>query len=161
MTFNPMWHEIQSNLLEGETAIDRPDLVHRIFYLKVKELVNFLREKNVPGDHIAMVVVAEYQKRGLPHAHAILWNNNKTSLKNPLNVYHIVQLPGPAHPNIYKAFNQYLMNNRWMVHYNLLLKYRRHTHRNNEEVRGILVVKYLFKYLFKEEKEPMTGLFIQ
>ena len=113
--------------------------------------------KNILGDHIAMVVVMEYQKRGLPHANAILWNNNRTSPKNPLNVGHIVQLPGPAHPNLYKAFSQYLMNNRWMVHYNLLLKYRRH--RNNEEVRGVLVVKYLFKYLFKGE--PVTGLLMQ
>ena len=158
MTFNPMWYEIQSNLLEGETAIDRPDLVHRIFYLKVKELVNYIREKNVLGDHIAMVVVMEYQKRGLSHAHAILWKDNRTSPKNPLNVDHIVQLPGPfAHPNLYKAFSQYLMNDRWVVQYNLLLKYRRH--RNNEEVRGVLVVKYLFKYLFKGE--PVTGLLMQ
>ena len=146
--FNPMWYEIKSNLLEGETAMDRPDLVHRVFCLKVKELVNYIRKNNVLGENIATVIVTEYQKMGLPHAHAIFWNNNKTSPKNPVD--HIVQLPGPR-PNLYKAFSQYLMNNRWVVHYCLLLKYRRQ--------RRVLVVKYLFKYLFKGE--PVTGLLMQ
>ena len=148
--FNPMWYEIKSNLLEGETAMDRPDLVHRVFCLKVKELVNYIKKNNVLGENIATVIVTEYQKRGLPHAHAIFWNNNKTSPKNPLNVDHIVQLPG-SHPNLYKAFSQYLMNNKWVVYYSLLLKYRRQ--------KRVLVVKYLFKYLFKGE--PVTGLLMQ
>ena len=144
---------------EGETAMDRPqtrkqDLVHRVFCLKVKELVNYIRKNNVLGENIATVIVTEYQKRGLPHAHAIFWNNNKTSPKNPVD--HIVQLPGP-HPNLHKAFSQYLMNNRWVVHYSLLLKHLRN--RNIETVRRVLVVKYLFKYLFKGE--PVAGLLMQ
>ena len=235
MTCNPMWDEIQSNLLEGETALDRPELVHRVFDLKVKELENDIRKKNVLGENIAMVMVTEYQKRGLPHCHAILWNNQKTSPKDPFNIDHIVhaELPDPeTHPNLYKAVSEYLMhndclknrgspclqkgkdgkckycksnfpkdfrdfttsgndgyafvvrrddgilsyvdpdvvkkwkekhpgetthpnqrNNRWVVPYNayLLLKYQCHI--NIEAVRGILAAKYLFKYLFKGEKE--------
>ena len=114
MTCNPMWEEIQSNLLEGETALDRPELVHRVFDLKVKELVDDIRKKNVLGQNIAMVMVTEYQKRGLPHCHAILWNNNKTSPKDPFNIDHIVhaELPDPeTHPNLYKAVSEYLMHN--------------------------------------------------
>jgi hypothetical protein len=36
---NPSWPEIQSELLEGQTAADYPDLVARVFQMKVKKLL--------------------------------------------------------------------------------------------------------------------------
>ena len=48
MICNPMWEEIQSNLLQGRHALDRPDLVHRVFD-KVKSLVDAIRKKNLLG----------------------------------------------------------------------------------------------------------------
>jgi hypothetical protein len=38
-TCNPSWPEIQSELLDGQTAADRPDLVARVFQMKVKKLL--------------------------------------------------------------------------------------------------------------------------
>lgn len=35
---NPKWREIQENLLHGQTAWDRPDLIARVFWLKIKSL---------------------------------------------------------------------------------------------------------------------------
>ena len=35
-TCNPKWPEIVANLLPGQTASDRPDLVARVFKLKLK-----------------------------------------------------------------------------------------------------------------------------
>ena len=37
-TCNPKWCEIKENLLPGQTANDRPDLVARVFMLKLKAL---------------------------------------------------------------------------------------------------------------------------
>ena len=34
MTTNPDWNEIQEQLKPGETALDRPDIVGRVFKLK-------------------------------------------------------------------------------------------------------------------------------
>lgn len=44
-TCNPTWPEIQNELLQGQTATDRPDLVARVFSLKLdafkKDILNF------------------------------------------------------------------------------------------------------------------------
>ncbi|XP_044005460.1 uncharacterized protein LOC122850368 [Aphidius gifuensis] len=39
MTCNPNWREIQENLLPGQTASDRPDIVSRVFNIKKDELI--------------------------------------------------------------------------------------------------------------------------
>ena len=38
MTCNPNWREIRDNLYPGQTPVDRPDLVARVFKLKLNEL---------------------------------------------------------------------------------------------------------------------------
>lgn len=43
-TANPRWVEIQNELLPGQSAIDRPDLVARVFNLKVRELLSDLKK---------------------------------------------------------------------------------------------------------------------
>lgn len=40
MTCNPKWHEIQEHLLAHQTVSDRPDIVARVFKLKL-EVINF------------------------------------------------------------------------------------------------------------------------
>jgi len=44
-TPNTKWAEIQDELLPGQTAIDRPDLVARVFNLKVRDLFDQLKHK--------------------------------------------------------------------------------------------------------------------
>ena len=38
MTTNPDWREIKENLRPGEKAIDRPDILARVFKLKKQQL---------------------------------------------------------------------------------------------------------------------------
>ena len=72
MTTNPKWAEIQENLLPRQTAINRPDIVSRVFALKLKQLLHDLDVGKFFGAIDAMVHVVEYQKRGLFHAHILL-----------------------------------------------------------------------------------------
>lgn len=65
-TANPKWKEIKDELLHGQTASDRPDLVARVFNLKLKELLDQLKRKNIFGTYKGLVRTIEYQKRGLP-----------------------------------------------------------------------------------------------
>ena len=44
-TANPAWPEIVANLLPGQTGMDRPDLVNRIFKIKLRELLKDLKSK--------------------------------------------------------------------------------------------------------------------
>lgn len=71
MTCNPTWPEIQENLLHRQYITDRPDLVARVFQLKLASLMKDLIEKGVFGRVKAHIYVIEFQKRGLPHAHIL------------------------------------------------------------------------------------------
>ena len=70
-TANPNWPEIVQNLQEGEHTVDRPDLVARVFRIKLTSLIDDLTVHGVLGQSKAHVYTIEFQKRGLPHAHIL------------------------------------------------------------------------------------------
>ncbi|PAA56554.1 hypothetical protein BOX15_Mlig008917g4 [Macrostomum lignano] len=70
-TCNPKWPEISAQLLPGQRAEDRPDIVSRVFEMKRKALLAQLTKRY--GKEAAHVCSLEYQKRGLPHVHFLLW----------------------------------------------------------------------------------------
>ena len=72
-TANPNWREITEALLPGQSASDRPDIVARVFHLKVASLLDDIMNKKVFGEGVAYVYTVEYQKRGLPHIHLIVF----------------------------------------------------------------------------------------
>ena len=71
VTASPRWEELQAALLQGQETSDRPDLVVRVFRRKLTLLLKHL--KSIFGKQMACVHVIEYQKRGLPHSHILLW----------------------------------------------------------------------------------------
>ena len=73
MTCNPGWPEISENLKEGESALDRPDLVSRVFKLKKDQLIKDLAIEMIFGKLLARTHSIEFQNRGYPHAHIIIW----------------------------------------------------------------------------------------
>ncbi|XP_065831980.1 uncharacterized protein [Oscarella lobularis] len=73
MTGNPKWPEIQQELFHRQQANDRPDIVARVFHLKKEAFSNVLTKECIFGKVSAHVSTIEWQKRGLPHAHILLW----------------------------------------------------------------------------------------
>ena len=71
-TCNPKWPEITAELLNNQSASDRPDLCARVFNCKLKALQKDLFYNNVLGKVISHIHVIEFQKRGLPHAHLLI-----------------------------------------------------------------------------------------
>eukprot|EP00978_Attheya_sp_CCMP212_P006246 scaffold14163_cov51-Attheya_sp.AAC.4 len=69
MTCNPNWPEIHDLLGEGQTPMERIDIVCRVFNRKKKELINDLFNQHKLGMNIGKIIVTEFQKRGLPHIH--------------------------------------------------------------------------------------------
>ena len=61
-----------SSLLLDQKASDRPDLIVRVFRLKLKQLLSDLIKRQVFGRPLAHVYTIEFQKRGLPHAHILV-----------------------------------------------------------------------------------------
>ena len=63
-TCNVNWPEIQAALLPGQDAQSRPDLVARVFHLKLKALLQELTTNGIFGRCVSMLMVVEFQKRG-------------------------------------------------------------------------------------------------
>ena len=83
-TCNPEWIEIKRELKPFQKPNDRPDLIARVFNLKMKEITNDLFKKQIFGKCLAHLYVIEFQKRGLPHAHIliVLANEDKIQLND-------------------------------------------------------------------------------
>ncbi|KAH7816884.1 putative Helitron helicase-like domain at N-terminus [Monocercomonoides exilis] len=84
MTFtcNPKWSEIIENIASPHIyQADRPDLIARVFKLKLDELMRDIK-KGIPfGTLKAYVYKIEFQKRGLPHCHLLLTLNDQNELR--------------------------------------------------------------------------------
>ena len=57
-TCNPKWEEIPA----GSSTTDRPDIIARIFNLKLQALIYDLLRKHVLGKTVADIHVIEFQK---------------------------------------------------------------------------------------------------
>ncbi|KAL8624599.1 hypothetical protein ACOMHN_045134 [Nucella lapillus] len=76
-TANPSWMEITSELMPGQGSQDRHDITARVFNLKLNKLKELIMEGRVFGDVQCYMHTIEWQKRGLPHAHILLWMTEK------------------------------------------------------------------------------------
>src|SRR6202453_2341635 len=125
MTANPNWPEIQEALLElnGEnddpdrpskcqTAADRPDIVVRVFHQKVKALLKDIRG-GLFGKVAGLVYTIEFQKRGLPHIHILIFLHHLYKIFNADDVDKIVsaQLPDAvAHPMLHQTVTKCMLH---------------------------------------------------
>jgi len=103
-TCNPKWPEISAELMPGQDASDRPDLIVRVFNIKMKALLKDLLFKNILGKVIGYTWVVEFQKRGLPHVHILLILDKKDKLKTPEEINSVVSAELPdehLHPLAY------------------------------------------------------------
>jgi Helitron helicase-like domain at N-terminus len=54
-TANPYWLEVQRELLPGQTPMDRPDLIARVFQLKKKAMLDDIFKNGIFGKCVARV----------------------------------------------------------------------------------------------------------
>ncbi|POS84291.1 hypothetical protein EPUL_004345 [Erysiphe pulchra] len=72
-TANPSWSEIARYLEHGQSPDLRPDLIAIVFRLKLNAFLHDIKKRQIFGRFIGCIHVIEYQKRGLPHAHILLF----------------------------------------------------------------------------------------
>lgn len=98
-TASPYWPEVLRELGPGETGLNRPDLICRVFRLKVKRLLSILKS-GIFGQHLGHVYTIEYQKRGLPHIHILLFlpPDVRESFMDPEHIDSVIsaEIPSPA-----------------------------------------------------------------
>ena len=76
-TCNPKWEDIVDELFHGQTQYDRHDLTARVFHEKQKKLLWLLKDGKIFGDIACWMYTIEWQKRGLPHSHTLVWLKEK------------------------------------------------------------------------------------
>ncbi|KAM0859113.1 hypothetical protein ACQ4PT_047400 [Festuca glaucescens] len=57
----------------GQIPSDRPDIITRVFAMKLNEFADDVKAGHAFGRVNAYFHVVEFQKRGLPHAHILVW----------------------------------------------------------------------------------------
>ncbi|KAL3639544.1 hypothetical protein CASFOL_017451 [Castilleja foliolosa] len=74
-TCNVKWPEISRHIqkIGGTQPQNRPDIIARVFQIKVQQFLRFMRSNKTFGDVAAELYTIEFQKRGLPHCHTLLW----------------------------------------------------------------------------------------
>ncbi|KAI9117087.1 hypothetical protein K1719_012086 [Acacia pycnantha] len=95
-TCNPMWPEITRHCDEcGLKACDKPKVLSRIFNVKLNKLMRVLKDEKIFGTVKAEVYTIEFQKRGLPHAHIILWLTKVEKVMTPFDVDKLISAEIP------------------------------------------------------------------
>lgn len=113
ITCNPRWPEITENLLPGQSPNDRPDLICRVFKLKLKEFMKDLTRYHIFGPDVAFVNVVEFQKRGLPHAHILLFLDRSHKPQTIQHFDDIVSATVPDRhqdPELFQAVMNYMIH---------------------------------------------------
>ncbi|GLT40747.1 hypothetical protein SLA2020_148590 [Shorea laevis] len=74
-TCNSHWNEIKEALkfIPKQKVEDHPDLPVRVFKMKLTALLRFIKQRKHFGKQEAIVYIVEFQKKGLPHVHILLW----------------------------------------------------------------------------------------
>ncbi|KAL8594538.1 hypothetical protein ACOMHN_028892 [Nucella lapillus] len=75
---NPKREEIQSALKPGQKAIHQYDLVDRVFRQKVVRIMDLINKGNIFGPRRCYMYSVEWQKRGLPYVHILVWLQEKS-----------------------------------------------------------------------------------
>jgi hypothetical protein len=105
VTCNPYWPEIQRELKEGQSTEDIPDIISRIFRLKLKAILEMILKNGILGRVNAHMYTIEFQKRGLPHAHLLFILNPQDKPKTIEDIDRIVQaeIPDPDQKQLYQT----------------------------------------------------------
>ncbi|CAF2039689.1 unnamed protein product [Brassica napus] len=87
MTANPNWKEIKDHLAAygGDSPNDRPDIECRVFKMKLDQLLDDFKKGTFFAPYTAALHRIEFQKRGLPHAHILLWFGDHSRTPSPRN----------------------------------------------------------------------------
>ncbi|VDM94650.1 unnamed protein product, partial [Onchocerca ochengi] len=93
-TCNPAWDDIQNLLLPGQSPVDKHDITLRVFRQKLKSLMDFMIKHEVFGSVRCWMYSVEWQKRGLPHAHILIWLYDKIT-SNEIDDVICAEIPDP------------------------------------------------------------------
>nr|XP_029145225.1 uncharacterized protein LOC112718243 [Arachis hypogaea] len=113
-TCNPKWPEVEDFLNNRElNPQDRPDIICRVFKAKLDTLIKDVRANKVFGRVAAVVYTIEFQKRGLPHAHILLFLHKDDKFPTAEDIDKIISAEIPdkkIDPEYFDAVEKHMMH---------------------------------------------------
>lgn len=118
-TCNKNWPEFQAERINGiqthcesseMPATDRPDIISRVWSLKVEAYKKLIREGKIFGEVIADIHVTEYQQSSYPHLHSILWMKDEYKPRTPADVDRVINARLPTEPKARKLVETFMMH---------------------------------------------------
>ncbi|XP_058784626.1 uncharacterized protein LOC131659455 [Vicia villosa] len=113
-TCNHKWPELVDFLkiycLKPE---DRPDLVSRLFKIKLNHLIKDIKKGDIFGKVKAVIYTIEFQKRGLPHAHILVFLQPSYRFVQPHEIDKIISVEIPdkdRDPELYKIVSSLMIH---------------------------------------------------
>ncbi|XP_058741130.1 uncharacterized protein LOC131613480 [Vicia villosa] len=95
-TCNPNWPEIQRALHPlNLKPQDRPYIIARVFKMKFDSLLADVTKKGCLGKVLAYMYTIEFQKRGLPHAHILIFLYPSKKYPTPEDIDKIISAGVP------------------------------------------------------------------
>ena len=91
----------------------RPELINRVFRKRLLNFVDKLKKYGYMGRSVAEVYVIEFQKRGLPHAHILLWfaQEDKPRCADDVAKLCTAEVPDPSlHPRLYQLVRDHMIH---------------------------------------------------
>lgn len=150
-TCNPRWKEIQENLFQGQSAWDRPDLVCRVFKLKLDEFLDDVNKKQIFGKVKAAVHVVEFQKRGLPHVHCLIMLEDDYKLRTIRQIEKAIwaEIPDKKYPILRERVL------RHMIHLPCDSKFRKCAQRRGHKCSKGFPKRFQEKTVLTEDSYPL------
>ncbi|XP_074377523.1 uncharacterized protein LOC141719037 [Apium graveolens] len=97
----------------GCIAPNCPDIISRVFRLKLDQLMVDIKDKKHFGVCIGVMYVVEFRKRGLPHVHMLIWldADSKKNLKQNVDNFVFAEIPDPIFDPVgYAAVNEFMIH---------------------------------------------------
>jgi hypothetical protein len=111
MTANPQWKEITDAIPHGSHWKHHQDIVGRVFYLKLKAMMDLIVKNKLFGEVLGFCYRIEWQARGMPHAHILIIL--KTKIESPRHIDEVVwaEIPCPVqHPILHAIVVQRMIH---------------------------------------------------
>ncbi|XP_052111545.1 LOW QUALITY PROTEIN: uncharacterized protein LOC127742858 [Arachis duranensis] len=113
-TCNTKWPEVEDFLKNRElNAEDRPNIICRTFKAKLDLMIKDIRANKIFGRVCAVVYTIEFQKRGLPHAHILLFLHKDDKFPTAEDIDKIISAEIPdkeLDPEYFEAVEKHMMH---------------------------------------------------
>jgi hypothetical protein len=92
-TMDVFCKEVVEQLMPDQNPYDRPDIIARVYWQKYRAFIKDIEKHEIFGKCIARCSTVEFQKRGAPHTHTLIWIENFDD--SPANLDNIISAEIP------------------------------------------------------------------